>query len=933
MADSSSCKTLLRLPILLQNGDIIVRSSQALVCGDNPFLQKLFLAPEDRSHFAVVSDKYHNGMRSSVDVDQHLCFVQPSPPDNGFTWMHQPAPTTHVDTCRAFVEYWRVVHPEYFAYPAIETRLRYLTDLPWIPLENGDTCKASEVYAPTEALQEAFGKHQQYMHSVLFTAGLHLVTGAIIDANPQDIIHRIRELARTEADHLAYHNRIQPLLGYLAKQRDLPPGVAEAFRTEQLLVAKSSTEGLCRVTSQRCCLLDNDVLKSPVFRFFKPQLPQLTPDNVSPSVRNLLHDKLHIINTISLDECYQAWYLVAAEQDVAPEMAQDAMAIIYQKIAHASKDDCATWTDRWCAMPVWSSQGFKPSNCVVSVGGGEDANVLKYFQGCVIPVFWPNKTDTGTSPVLFDAICERLKIVSAFHAVKPHVAVTEEADAAFARMTNAVKRLLCAFVSTRCSEDAMLKSVVDMLITCDQKDVDSIEYRASLPLGGKWLLGHEVHPQRAYCKASNEPFGKSTWYYLRADKDWAANIAKHVCDKLRIHTQLPLILEAALLKSDAVGVLQIMSQERLTAPDCCNAPDHPGYVDQSLAPLAAFSEDSLPDFSDPATFQPVDTVRAAQAVAQQNMLARMIAASEKRDVEGLKKLSDELQAMLISHLPEPDSQIENQVDLSYNFKLLPSLKLVNAIDTAAAADDDDDNQPGTQVKKSKSTSRPGQSKFHADMVRKYGARCMVSGTPIPAVLEAPHIRPYRLGGKDVHAQQNGLLLRVDLHKLYDAKLMWFEPSVACKGQFVVKFVPAVASVKPYLDYNDHPLFDNLALDDATCDWLRRYGNRASTVAPVTTFSPTNYSPKAAVSPGRSVRDWYYDPSVQTPVSKQSVDVGVLVTTTSNQKVHAAGCGSGLGPAKNVIVMTSATHNLETIKAMVQCDYCKSNVARTLALLE
>ena len=51
---------------------------------------------------------------------------------------------------------------------------------------------------------------------------------------------------------------------------------------------------------------------------------------------------------------------------------------------------------------------------------------------------------------------------------------------------------------------------------------------------------------------------------------------------------------------------------------------------------------------------------------------------------------------------------------------------------------------------------------------------MISGCKILHVLEAAHIRPYR-GLQDNHAE-NGLLLRADLHTLFDLDLIGIEPS-------------------------------------------------------------------------------------------------------------------------------------------------------------
>lgn len=48
----------------------------------------------------------------------------------------------------------------------------------------------------------------------------------------------------------------------------------------------------------------------------------------------------------------------------------------------------------------------------------------------------------------------------------------------------------------------------------------------------------------------------------------------------------------------------------------------------------------------------------------------------------------------------------------------------------------------------------------------YGRRCAVTGEKTLPALDAAHIKPYADGGE--HEAKNGLLLRRDLHSLFDA---------------------------------------------------------------------------------------------------------------------------------------------------------------------
>jgi HNH endonuclease len=69
--------------------------------------------------------------------------------------------------------------------------------------------------------------------------------------------------------------------------------------------------------------------------------------------------------------------------------------------------------------------------------------------------------------------------------------------------------------------------------------------------------------------------------------------------------------------------------------------------------------------------------------------------------------------------------------------------------------------------------RRGRQQFRDALRERYGNRCLVTGREVLAVLEAAHIRPYR-GEKDNHPA-NGLLLRSDIHTLFDLDLLGIEP--------------------------------------------------------------------------------------------------------------------------------------------------------------
>jgi putative restriction endonuclease len=70
--------------------------------------------------------------------------------------------------------------------------------------------------------------------------------------------------------------------------------------------------------------------------------------------------------------------------------------------------------------------------------------------------------------------------------------------------------------------------------------------------------------------------------------------------------------------------------------------------------------------------------------------------------------------------------------------------------------------------------RLGQSSFKAVVLDAYHRRCAITGTHIPPVLQAAHIRPVAAGGE--HRLDNGLLLRSDIHTLFDRGYLAVDPS-------------------------------------------------------------------------------------------------------------------------------------------------------------
>lgn len=70
--------------------------------------------------------------------------------------------------------------------------------------------------------------------------------------------------------------------------------------------------------------------------------------------------------------------------------------------------------------------------------------------------------------------------------------------------------------------------------------------------------------------------------------------------------------------------------------------------------------------------------------------------------------------------------------------------------------------------------RLGQGGFRLIVTDAYKRRCSISGERTLPVLEAAHVRPYAEEGP--HSPDNGLLLRSDMHILFDRGYLTVTPS-------------------------------------------------------------------------------------------------------------------------------------------------------------
>jgi predicted restriction endonuclease len=96
------------------------------------------------------------------------------------------------------------------------------------------------------------------------------------------------------------------------------------------------------------------------------------------------------------------------------------------------------------------------------------------------------------------------------------------------------------------------------------------------------------------------------------------------------------------------------------------------------------------------------------------------------------------------------------------------------LDEAAATDIPTDDYDARMRVVRQIVARQGQSALRTALLEAYHGRCAITGCDAAAVLEAAHLRPYR--GPGSNTVSNGLLLRSDVHTLFDLRLLAIDPA-------------------------------------------------------------------------------------------------------------------------------------------------------------
>lgn len=89
--------------------------------------------------------------------------------------------------------------------------------------------------------------------------------------------------------------------------------------------------------------------------------------------------------------------------------------------------------------------------------------------------------------------------------------------------------------------------------------------------------------------------------------------------------------------------------------------------------------------------------------------------------------------------------------------------------------------------------RIGQQDFRLSLLNRNGENCFISGSQPSCVLEASHIRPFAIHG--AHSVDGGILLRRDLHALFDRFLPRINPSTwQVEAAQQIKSYPTFSSI-------------------------------------------------------------------------------------------------------------------------------------------
>lgn len=137
----------------------------------------------------------------------------------------------------------------------------------------------------------------------------------------------------------------------------------------------------------------------------------------------------------------------------------------------------------------------------------------------------------------------------------------------------------------------------------------------------------------------------------------------------------------------------------------------------------------------------------------------------------------------------------------------------NTLESTGAFDPSNINDARRRVASS-IVIRRGQQGFRQSLISAYAGKCAITGCSVIDVLEAAHIFPYR--GDQTNHISNGILLRADIHTLFDLGLLKINPvtlTVEMDNRIAHSEYDQISGKKIYLPEisNNHPSREALEL--------------------------------------------------------------------------------------------------------------------------
>lgn len=124
-------------------------------------------------------------------------------------------------------------------------------------------------------------------------------------------------------------------------------------------------------------------------------------------------------------------------------------------------------------------------------------------------------------------------------------------------------------------------------------------------------------------------------------------------------------------------------------------------------------------------------------------------------------------------------------------------------------DDIENDKSGRKI--SKTFVRVGQRKFRKQLLKTYGNVCAFSGLNHSSGLDAAHL--YSYATLEMHDYYGGLLLRKDLHRLFDLGMIAINPENLC-----LHLSPSLRKIPQYSEMHGSCLKVNI--QDKTLQWLK-----------------------------------------------------------------------------------------------------------------